>query len=347
MGIKCCLDGSLRYSVLHCEVRGLDFLDCDCIGDVEAKQELLQWTSVFPDNELLYHYTSPKGIESILRGNGIELRFTRIDCLNDVTEGNSITTYYENVCKQLLTNKDIDGQFYHSIVDLLPKQELVFLYGSGLPVGADGIAYKDYYIAEYITYVFCFSKHADSLPMWNYYLKEGKYEGYSLGFSTSELKNKFHYNSIRWDFISEFVVVEYDDCEKDDILKDYIQALYRFREQDDPQLSRIKAAISRELFKWRYAFKPECFSHEEEARLLIHVPLNEQKESLASFTKRQLTFDDDNGIPKYIYAPLMDKTALRKITLSPLFEENKGFLSELTGKGYAPNINYSKIPLRF
>ena len=75
VGIKCCLDGSLRYSVLHCEVRGLDFLDCDCIGDVEAKQELLQWTSVFPDNELLYHYTSPNGAENILQGDGIELDF--------------------------------------------------------------------------------------------------------------------------------------------------------------------------------------------------------------------------------------------------------------------------------
>ena len=333
--------------MLYWEVRKMDFLDCDCIGDVELKQELLQWTSVFPDERFLYHYTSPKGAEGILQSENIKLRFTRIDCLNDATEGNGINDYYKDACEQLLASNNIDKAFYKSIINILPFKELLFLYKLDPSPIIDEKTYKDLCISEYVSYVFCFSEQADSLPMWNYYLKEGRYEGYNLGFSTSKLKETFHYHSPKRDFISEFVVVEYDDCEKDDILKDYIQALYRFRHQDDTQLSRIKTAISRELFKWRYAFKPECFSHEKEVRLVIHVPLNDEKKSLASFVKKQLHYDNENGIPKYIYAPLNDKTALCEITTSPLFEDNEHFLSEIIRKGYNAKINHSKIPIRF
>ena len=34
--------------------------------------------------------------------------------------------------------------------------------------------------------VACFSQDSDLLPMWNYYLKNGKFEGYNLGFSFPE-----------------------------------------------------------------------------------------------------------------------------------------------------------------
>ena len=62
----------------------------------------------------------------------IELRFTRIDCLNDATEGNGINEYYKNACEQLLANNKIDNKFYTSIINILPLKELLFLYKSDL-----------------------------------------------------------------------------------------------------------------------------------------------------------------------------------------------------------------------
>ena len=39
-------------------------------------------------------------------------------------------------------------------------------------------------------YVFCTSTKVDSLNMWNYYLKNGKYQGYNIGIS---LEKMLHY----------------------------------------------------------------------------------------------------------------------------------------------------------
>lgn len=327
----------------------MDFSDCNCIGDIELKQELLQWTSVFPDDELIYHYTSPEGVIGILKGKNIELRFTRIDCLNDTTEGSNIIKYYKNICKQLLYNNDIDKEYFDSIIDIWPFKEACFIYDFDPPRIINGIEYKDHCISEYITYVFCLSTLPDSLPMWNYYLKNGRYEGFNLGFSTLKLKEFFHYSSNKRNFSSEFIVVEYEDQEKDDILKDFIIALYKYCNKDDTQLSRTKIAISNELSKWRYAFKPKYFAHEEEIRFAIHLPLNEDKTMLAPFAKSVIRYDNDSGIPKYIFAPPLDKSALFEITTSPMCnkKENKRILLELSNKGYDVKIYHSKIPIRF
>jgi hypothetical protein len=185
--------------------------------------------------------------------------------------------------------------------------------------------------------------------MWNYYSKNSKIFGYNLGFSSLKLKEAFHYFRIRNNFLSELAVIEYDDYEKDDILKDYIQALYRYRHYDDIQLSEIKTAISRELHKWRCAFKTKYFEHEQEVRLLIHLPLNNDKTSLSPCISSDIRYDNENGIPKYIYAPLLDKKALCEVTVSPLFhaKKHKMLLSQLKTKGYDVKVNHSIIPVRF
>lgn len=326
----------------------MDFSDCDSIGDIQLKQYLLQMTSIFPEDELLYHYTSPQGLSGILKKEEIELRFTKCDCLNDITEGNSIVDFYKSTCTKLLSIKRIDQGYYDSIINLLPTNELPFIYDAKPLQLIDGIPVKDSCFSEYVSYVFCFSKLSNSLPLWNYYLKNGCYEGYNLGFHPEKLKESFHYHP-KMNFHSEFIVVEYDDDEKDDILLDFIEALYRFRYTDDIHLSKTKVAISQELFKWRYAFKPEYFSHEKEVRILIHVPLNENKTALALFVKPQLRFSDEIGIPKYIFTSLTDKKALNEITISPLFID-KGqelLLSQLKSKEYEVNVNISNIPIRF
>ncbi|WP_366923894.1 DUF2971 domain-containing protein [Metallumcola ferriviriculae] len=327
----------------------MDFSDCSCIEDIKLKQELLQSVSVIPNDKLQYHYTSPKGVDGILKNENIELRFTRIDCVNDTTDGSYIIEYYKNICKQLLENKNIDKDYFNSIINVLPFKEFPFIHKAIPPLIIDGVEYKECCISEYVTYIFCFSTLSDSLPMWNYYLKNGQYEGWNLGFSSLKLKEAFHYHPYKRNFLSELIVVEYDDHEKDDILKDFVQALYRYRHKDDTQLSKTKLAISCELFKWRCAFKSKNFSHEKEVRLAIHLPLNEDKTALSPFAKTELRYGSNAGIPKYIFVPLFDKMAICEITVSPLFngKKQKRLLMQLTNKGYDVKVNHSKIPIRF
>jgi hypothetical protein len=229
---------------------------------------------------------------------------------------------------------------------LVPKNQLLFLYDSNPPQLFNGMPLKEVCEAEYISYVFCFSKIQDSLPLWNYYVKNELCEGYSLGFCSKKLKEAFHYNR-RLNFISEFVVIEYAEQEKDDILLDFIEALYRLRHMDDINLSKTKRAISNEMFKWRFSFKSECFSHEEEIRLVLHLPLSKDKASLEPFIRTQIRYDDA-GIPKHVYASLT-KSALRQITISPLFNEQRYKVLEkhTENNGYGVKVMHSKIPIRF
>lgn len=322
----------------------MDFNDCNCLGDVKLKQELLQLTSICED-ELLYHYTSQQGLEGILQNRNIDFRFTRMDCLNDITEGNGIIEYYKNACKELLQSEEIGKDYFELIISVLPLEVELFIYDDII----ENVKLKTGSVAEFISYVFSFSSSSDSLPMWNYYLKNAYYDGYNLGFSPSKLKERFHYHPFKCGYLSEFIVVEYDKCEKDDIIKDYLRALYAYRCEDDAELSETKEAISRELSKWRYSFKEDSFSHEKEVRLVIKVPLNDDKTEFAPFFKNELRYNKEDKIPKYISASVYDKMALSEITLAPSADENKlkKLLLVLEDKGYDVKVNFSKIPVRF
>lgn len=327
----------------------MDFNDCSSLRDVSLKQELLQMTSVYPEEEPLYHYTSQKGLSGILQKEKIEFRFSRIDCLNDFTEGKGILEYYRKLCKQLLQSNEIDEDYFKSIINTLPMEKACFIYDEDSLGSAENQTFKTGYVGDFVSYMFSLSSLPDSLPMWNYYLKNTYYNGYNLGFSTLRLKEQFHYHPFKTEYLSQFNVVEYDDFEKDDILKDYIQALYKYRCMDDEQLSETKQLISRELEKWRYCFKDNAFSHEKEIRLIIKVPLNEDKTELASFVKSKLRYDEKDKIPQYIYVSLLDKKALSEITIAPSNSENKlkELLTILEDKGYNVNVKYSNIPVRF
>lgn len=325
----------------------MDFSDCQNLSDVILKQELLQWSSVFPEDLLLYHYTSPEGLKGILRNENLTFRFTRTDCLNDTTEGSNIIDYYQDVCQKLLAEEEIDNSFFRSIVGISPRSKLMFFHSPEYCEESNVMLYSGHSYSEYVSYVFCFSEEDDSLPMWNYYLKNGNYQGYNLGFNVPKLKERFHYRPGSLTYVSEFVIVEYEEFEKDDILKDFIRALFSFIHQDDEQLSTIKMAIANELFKWRYSFKSQYFSHEKEVRVLIHAPLNDDGKSLAPFIGEQLSYEPGNSIPKHIYATLDDKATLVEITTGPQFQDLESLEHELLQKGYKAKIKHSKIPVRY
>lgn len=328
-------------------IRDMDFNDCNCISDIALKQELLQMTSVTSESDTIFHYTSSSAIQCILKKEEISLRFTRIDLVNDTTEMKSIMKYYSKLCETLLRDNEIDKNFYNHIRGLLPSRKRVYFRDLNPIDFIDGQRVKTLCVSEYVSYVFCFSKLSDSLPMWNYYLKDGIYSGFNLGFSTEGLKSLFHYHSANFSDYSELIVVEYDQGEKDDIMKDFILALYEHRESDDAELSDIKSLISKELSKWQCGFKQSCFSHEEEIRLIIHLPVNESRTKLRDIDCRSISYDKCDNIPKYIFTSLLNKKLLKSIKVSPVFNGYDEILSKIESMGYIPKISNSDIPIRF
>lgn len=322
----------------------MNFSDCKSIGDVQLKQELLQMSSIV-DTSTIYHYTSQAGFNGILKEDSVNFRFTRVDFLNDTTEGAHILEYYKSICKTLLSKNIIDMDFYNEIKILKPFKEKIFL-NKCTQQNLEGM--YNPVITDYATYAFCLSKNSDSLPLWNYYLKSSKYDGYALGFSVEEIKRQFHYcqchHSVPYE--SELISVEYDEAEKEDILSDYIQALYKVSIDNNSSLAKIKHAISLELTKWQYGFKQKCFSHECEVRLIIYVPLDNQNKVLVDLKSENHPNDINKNLPTYIYVPILNKRSLREIVLPPTknFDEKVDLLKT---SGYCFKLKKSKIPVRF
>ena len=101
----------------------------------------------------IYHYTSIGGLESILRNK--TLRFTNIKYMNDKDE---IIAGLDSIAKDCHASEETRKQLRSAITNL------------GMQI-----------------FVCCFSLKEDSLPMWNYYTKEGNSQGYNIEFDDKKL----------------------------------------------------------------------------------------------------------------------------------------------------------------
>jgi len=132
--------------------------------------------------KIVYHYTSPIGLLGIVADkeenhNNATLWFTRCDSLNDKKERYDI----QEVLKEYKKSKsdDIPKEFQDAIQKLIDTDvdewelpPIRFRNNDGNPIISE-IDSKNVYICS-------FSEDRDSLPMWNYYSKSSRYEGYAL-----------------------------------------------------------------------------------------------------------------------------------------------------------------------
>ena len=121
-------------------------------------------------SEEVYHYTSPEGLVSIFMNK--TFRFTDCQFFNDKLEYNYIKKPLCVAISKLenkLLNKDLIADVNNWLND----------------------KYEVYYTdkAKMRYYVFCTSIKGDSLNMWNYYLKNGKYQGYNIGISLEKISD--------------------------------------------------------------------------------------------------------------------------------------------------------------
>lgn len=263
-----------------------------------------------------YHYTPAETFTKIVNKDFI-LRFTRYDCLNDYTEGKEIEKYYKNACNELVNTERITPKFYEIIKNLCEPKNIDKLKND-----------------EPIPFICCFSQNKDSLPMWNYYVKNQKYQGYAIGCDFKKM--------LKIEEAKEFLQfqIQYNNANKKEIIQNRIMKVY---EADLPTENEIVRHISLFLSTYKVAYKNIAFKSEKEIRAVKFIKKNDPK--------NPIKYEMVNGIIKPYVEIIFKKEALKSVILSPASNNELGIKTMqeyLEAMKYSKvKIEYSKIPIRY
>lgn len=296
------------------------------------------------EKRLFYHYTSPEALLNILQKETMVLRFTKVDCLNDKSEGKEFQEIYEDVCEQLWKEKKIDQCFY----EILQNIEFKDIYLAHIHNGINIVK------AECDTYICCFSEGNDLLSMWNYYSKNSEYEGYNIGIEFNkidDLEKCFFKLKDDAEINLNKMIYEREDAKR--LISEF---LVRIFEKANLQSLYTKDAVIDEILLFstmmKYIIKSKAFEHEKEVRFILHVRKDSPQYDIKFTTKKGI-------VVPYIDLKL-EKKYVKKITMAPLLEQEaaqKTLEFFLKQNGYKIRydekivegvlIEPSKVPIRY
>lgn len=304
----------------------------------------------------LYHYTSPNAFLSILKNKA--LRFTDARYMNDKSE----TLYFLKVLVEFVENRPNTYPLFNEAVNELLKgnsfegikslslNEVIFNEVPKLP-------YK-----PSRHFLFCMCSECDSLNMWNYYVNNGFYEGYNIGFNIEKLLNTFK--------VEEENVV-------DAFLVYHGKVLYKEKQQmlEIEQLAKTieskrnnweDKALSYAILKLRsyidaqgLFFKSNKFESENEYRIVICIAderiAHSEHESRKYLGYNNKKMYEDFCVKRGLIVPYLNvvvpQEAISRITVSPITEfdiAKKSIKELLLASGYSSvPIYQSRIPIRF
>lgn len=302
--------------------------------------------------EKLWHYTSAKGLNGIIRENGkLALFFTQSGCLNDYSEGDDVLQCYRETCSRLWKTKRIDDAFYRVIKDVGVPEFRRIKYRIPDP-DSGNIPLVLFDEVKCDVYICCFSMKEDSLDMWRYYSKSDG--GYALGLSrdmffkeaTADLNGVIsHMTSCK---------VIYSTEEKIALLSEKIVRVYSAflndKEVNDP-MDMAKRILQSHLECFQYQFKHECFSSEQEYRFLIYLPHTIPDQVHQELPKASFQMRNGVVVP-YIECEIKNgNDNLLNVMISPYVSEKyaesttKAFLKS---RGFAKcSVTKSTLPVRF
>lgn len=295
-------------------------------------------------NNIIYHYTSPEGLKSILESRS--LRFTDYRFLNDKNEGLVInkTNCIETKIKDLL-DKEKDDRIR---IFLKKLQVLMSLQTSLEKEQIEKNNSGDIEENKYNYYVFSLSKEKDSLPMWNYYVKHKKYEGYNIGIDIEELKKiiseKIKNNKDIYKVYNKDIGYKYEEINI--FIENIIKKFFKFCHKKTSTYDCASELITNYIFS-----KNLCFEHEKEYRFVLQ---EKEEENIQRIDIMKYEFFIKNGI----FIPYMNvnlgediKKIIKSITIAPLVEKDiakKGLEKFLINNGYKNiEIEISNCPIRY
>lgn len=312
-------------------------------------------------DEIVYHYTSPEAFLSIIQNQAI--RFTDIRYLNDTSEGG---VYFAKLLLEFvdkhhdrfpLFNDVVNGLLSGNDFDKIKKLDTTAVSYPSIP----GLPYKNR------VFVFCACNGADSLNMWNYYVNNGSYQGYNIGFRPTKLLKTFDIpDPSVWDAFSVYYGnVIYDN-------KTQFSEIERFAKWIESRLiispGRPHPVYTIEQAQFRLHtyirtyglfYKHPKFKSEDEFRFLIEIhndriPRSEKEAEkyIGKYNRKMKQgFCCKQGLVVPFLSISLPEDSIYRVTLSPMTESNiaKDSIRELLATSGFKNISIyrSSIPIRF
>lgn len=236
----------------------------------------------FGSNSILTHYTASENLSKILRKNGIVLRFSAAEDMNDSSEGEVTESIYKSVCEELLKKAKINQQFRNLAIGIKAVGEnLFFQPDPDEKLHCLGLAA---YLNRAV-YLCCFSRNSNSDYMWQTYIKNEKHEGYSLGFRKMDLDQaaivytaddgKTMLNrSQNVEF--QVIPVVYKDALKKSYMETLILTVYDCWKKGGISDLEARVVIGGILNTLQYVFKEPRYADEEEVRVLLYIPKEQE-----------------------------------------------------------------------
>ena len=312
---------------------------------------------VAPDG-LVYHYTSPEAFLNIIKSG--KVRFTDVRYLNDKSE----TLFFVKKLVEFIEKRKENYPVFLEIVDYLLQEEN---WDDIKELRVEKVRYNDTIIPfkSDRLFVFCASKDPDALNMWNYYVKNGLYQGYNLGIDTRKFVKTFDTDSSGTldSFIVYYGNVLYD--EKRQFLEiEHLAEQYNRTNTSDKKSFHAAVLNLRAYIELQGLFyKSPKFRDEKEYRVVIsiadeRIPHNEQ-EAHKYFGENNQKMTEDFFVRGGLIVPslsvVLPKDAISRVYISPIteFEIAKASAKELLETNSYRNgqksvsVYKSEIPIRF
>lgn len=273
------------------------------------------------EDALIYHYTSPSGLKSILQNK--TLWVSDFAFLNDKSENRYLYEVLGKTLKKPKPSLKLNADFLCELTTILNHR-------------TNNIPYN------YYRYICSFSSNPDSLSLWNYYTKTATGAGYNIGFDLKLLLSNISPSPEKELKCSK---VLYEPTEQIDLLEKAVVG-YNSAYESAPTaeekcqvLSELKSCLD---ILSAYIKHP-AFINEEEVRICIT-----QKRDAS--IPRDADYREANGIMVPYLSLNFPTDAVKCINVSPTNEKElsiHGISSMLMDFGYsAANVRPSEIPLR-
>lgn len=301
-------------------------------------------------DNIKYHYTSPNAFLSILKNKAAY--FTDIRYMNDASEN----IYFVKLLLDFMSEGQAQFSLAQEAINILLDRN-DFDNIRQLRVRKIRYSEKINDIKSRL-FLFCTCKSCDSLNMWNYYVSNGIYQGYNIGFQVDKLLKTFDTPEHTSDgFMVYYGNVLYKAKDQIEEIKSVVEELEQIGNQHGCILA---AEYLKAYIELQGAFyKHSKFESEEEFRIIIcikerNIP-HTRDEAQAFFGQYNKNLIEDFHIKNGLIVPHLTvqipDDAISRITISPTieFDISKNSIRELLKiKGFRDAKVYSsKIPVRF
>lgn len=323
----------------------LNTVDLRCPTEPEA----LLFSARLHVNELIeglffkpvFHYTSPNGLMGILQSGNFH--FTKYNLLSDFSEGKDIVHIFKEIIRGYKNNNELEEGFFEILKNAdtyLTKWDPDFRREIHVFTEKDQPHRKKN--IRCTPYLCCFSLNPDSIPMWSYYVKGEKYEGFNIG--VSSLRALLPSKENGYDITLHNVI--YEDDKKRELLKKGIDELYNtlYKKVSESAITFLVIEI---LNTFRLVFKKETFSHEEEVRAILWIP----DEPQVYWRKFEVKFRSKGALIIPYVEHEYEKNNIETIMIGPVLDKGsaqEGVKALIDSCGLSDvDIEHSNAPLRY